>query len=602
MMAHVFAVALLPLLSLALSTQPTLVEVKLVQIDAEKAKQMHWGCVNACHPGWKSVEATCVAACDTAMQKCIDPKEIQTDAALCETTVLKKYEATKIDALRGKKKEPKVEQKGKAFLQVRRNIDDDNAEAAEMARLEAQSDKDMGEDDDDSKTDSDEKSDDDESFVQVSAKKGDGFDGFGTPDPFNQNDDDQVDAGEPNAPEQENPDEDANMVSDDDADDDDSFIQVSRNIDDDNAEAAEMARLEAQSDKDMGEDDDDSKTDSDEEKSDDEESFVQISAKKGDGFDGFGTPDPFNQNDDDQVDAGEPNAPDQENPNDDANMVSDDDADDDDSFVQVSRNIDDDNAEAAEMARLEAQSDKDMGEDDDDSKTDSGEDKSDDEESFVQVSAKKGDGFDGFGTPDPFNQNDDDQVDAGEPNAPDQENPNDDANMVSDDDSDDDDSFIQVSRNIDDDNTEAAEMAHLEAQSDKDMGEDDDDSKTDGDEEKSDDEESFVQVSSKKGDGFDGFGTPDPFNQNDDDQVDAGEPNAPDQENPNDDANMVSDDDADDDDSFIQVSRNIDDDNAEAAEMARLEAQSDKDMGEDDDESKTSEEQKFDEQWLARPS
>jgi len=44
--------------------------------------------------------------------------------------------------------------------------------------------------------------------------------------------------------------------------------------------------------------------------------------------------DPFNQNDDDQVDAGEPNAPDQENPNDDANMVSDDDADDDDSFVQ----------------------------------------------------------------------------------------------------------------------------------------------------------------------------------------------------------------------------------------------------------------------------
>jgi len=33
------------------------------------------------------------------------------------------------------------------------------------------------------------------------------------------------------------------------------------------------------------------------------------------------------------------------------------------------------------------------------------------------------------------------------------------------------------------------------------------------------------------------------------------------------------------------VTRNIDDDNAEAAEMARLEAQSDKDMGEDDDES-----------------
>jgi len=335
-----------------------------------------------------------------------------------------------------------------SFIQVSRNIDDDNAEAAEMARLEAQSDKDMGEDDDDSKTDSGEdKSDDEESFVQVGskvAKKGDGFDGFGTPDPFNQNDDDQVDAGEPNAPDRENPNDDANMVSDDDADDDDSFIQVSRNIDDDNAEAAEMARLEAQSDKDMGEDDDESKTDGDDEKSDDE------------------------------------------------------------SFVQLSRNIDDDNAEAAEMARLEAQSDKDMGEDDDETKSSEDDDKSDDE-SFVQTSSKKGDGFDGFGTPDPFNQNDDDQVDAGEPNAPDQENPNDDANMVSDDDADDDDSFVQVGSKV-----------------------------------------------AKKGDGFDGFGTPDPFNQNDDDQVDAGEPNAPDQENPNDDANMVSDDDADDDDSFVQ--------------------------------------------------
>ena len=36
--------------------------------------------------------------------------------------------------------------------------------------------------------------------------------------------------------------------------------------------------------------------------------------------------------------------------------------------------------------------------------------------------------------------------------------------------------------------------------------------------------------------------------------------------------------------SFIQVARNIDDDNAKAGEVARLEAQSDKDMGEDDDE------------------
>merc|ERR1719149_491812 len=64
---------------------------------------------------------------------------------------------------------------------------------------------------------------------------------------------------------------------------------------------AEMARLEAQSDKDMGEDDDETSS------SDDGE----------------------------------------------------------ESFVQVKKNIDDENAEAAEMARLEAQSDKDMGEDDD---------------------------------------------------------------------------------------------------------------------------------------------------------------------------------------------------------------------------------------------
>merc|ERR1719235_686989 len=77
--------------------------------------------------------------------------------------------------------------------------------------------------------------------------------------------------------------------------DEDSFIQVKRNIDDENAEAAEMARLEAQSDKDMGEDNDD---------------------------------------------AAETNG---------SGDAS-----------------DDENAEAAEMARLEAQSDKDIGEDNDD--------------------------------------------------------------------------------------------------------------------------------------------------------------------------------------------------------------------------------------------
>merc|ERR1719472_518710 len=131
---------------------------------------------------------------------------------------------------------------------------------------------------------SDEDADDDDSFVQVASKatkKGDGFDGFGTPDPFNQNDDDQVDAGEPNAPDQEDTNKDENMVTEEEANDDDSFVQVGSKV------------------------------------------------KKGDGFDGFGTPDPFNQNDDDEVDQGEPNAPDAEDPNQDANMVSEEDADDD---------------------------------------------------------------------------------------------------------------------------------------------------------------------------------------------------------------------------------------------------------------------------------
>jgi len=311
--------------------------------------------------------------------------------------------------------------------------------------------------------------------VQVSSKKkvskkGDGFDGFGAPDPFNQNDDDEVDQGEPNAPVKENPNDDANMVSGD--GDDDSFVQVSS----------------------------------------------KKVSKKGDGFDGFGAPDPFNQNDDDEVDQGEPNAPVKENPNDDANMVSGD--GDDDSFVQVSS----------------------------------------------KKVSKKGDGFDGFGAPDPFNQNDDDEVDQGEPNAPVKENPNDDANMVSGDG--DDDSFVQVSskkvsRKGDGfDGFGAPDPFNQNDDDEVDQGEpnapvkenpNDDANMVSGD----GDDDSFVQVSSKKvskkGDGFDGFGAPDPFNQNDDDEVDQGEPNAPVKENPNDDANMVSGD--GDDDSFIQTHR-----------------------------------------------
>jgi len=103
-----------------------------------------------------------------------------------------------------------------------------------------------------------------------------------------------LDQGEPNAPDAENPNEDANMVADGEEDDDDSFLQVASKV-----------------------------------------------AKKGDGFDGFGTPDPFNQNDDDQVDHihGEPNAPDAENPNEEANTVTDGEEDDDDSFLQVASKV-----------------------------------------------------------------------------------------------------------------------------------------------------------------------------------------------------------------------------------------------------------------------
>merc|ERR1719405_232648 len=122
-----------------------------------------------------------------------------------------------------------------AFLQIKRNIDDDNAQAAEMARMEDQADKIMGEDQDD----------------------------YGKSD-------DSEDSKEPGT---------------------DAFIQIKRNIDDDNAQAAEMARMEDQADKIMGEDQDES------------------------------------SQRDDSEDSKEPGA---------------------DSFLQIKRNIDDDNAQAAE--------------------------------------------------------------------------------------------------------------------------------------------------------------------------------------------------------------------------------------------------------------
>merc|ERR1719271_2186689 len=100
------------------------------------------------------------------------------------------------------------EDEPESFLQTGRNIDDDNAQAAEMARLEDQADKIMSEDDDEISKSSD---------------------------------------------------------SEDNEDEQESFLQTGRNIDDDNAQAAEMARLEDQADKMMGEDDDETSKSSDSE-------------------------------------------------------------------------------------------------------------------------------------------------------------------------------------------------------------------------------------------------------------------------------------------------------------------------------------------------
>jgi len=271
-MMRIVAIALLPLLtqaSLRIHAAPKAVPLvakvdnKQVHLNvAENKKTMHFGCVSACEPS--PIESKCATACEAEAYRCIDetgPNETPEDTKKCQDKVIANYQktkglppakegnATKGNATKAKEEPKKAKMflqvhnkswnksaaeekqrqcckrgktccnnpkgrqgKGKAFLQVK-NIDDDNAEAAEMARLEAQSDKDMGEDDDESKTDDDEEKSDDE----------------------------------------------------------ESFIQKSKNIDDDNAEAAEMARLEAQSDKDMGEDDDESKTDDDEDKSDDQE-------------------------------------------------------------------------------------------------------------------------------------------------------------------------------------------------------------------------------------------------------------------------------------------------------------------------------------------
>jgi hypothetical protein len=150
-------------------------------------------------------------------------------------------------------------------------------------------------------------------------KRGDGFDGFGKRVLSNQNDDAQDDAGESNAPVAENPDDDANKVSDDDDSDDVSFDAAScpfmaEKGDDDQVDAGESNAPVAENP-----DDDANKVSHDDDS--DDVSFVEVSpkkvAKKGNGFDEFGKPAPDNLNfHDDQVDAGKPNAPAAENPND----------------------------------------------------------------------------------------------------------------------------------------------------------------------------------------------------------------------------------------------------------------------------------------------
>merc|ERR1719379_2615423 len=161
----------------------------------------------------------------------------------------------------------------------------------------------------------------DNSFTQLSSKvtKGVGFDGFGDPDAQEDEEaDEEVDAGEPNAPplDSDTPEQEDNMV----AAGADSFMQAASKV------------------------------------------------SKGVGFDGFGDPDAQDEEEaDGEVDAGEPNAPpmDSDTPEGDSNMV----AAGDDSLVQLASKV------------------------------------------------TKGVGFDGFGDPDAQDDEEaDDEVDAGEPN------------------------------------------------------------------------------------------------------------------------------------------------------------------------------------------
>jgi len=281
-----------------------------VQLSAEQQKVMHSGCVNACSPS--PVESKCVTACEAEMYRCIDetgPNENEKDTKKCQDKTLKHYDETKGikkeeknttagNTTKGeaKKEEKKAEKKAKMFLQV---VDEDDEDAAEWGEEHEEEEEQSAVDDEDEGTVSlDETADEESADSGADAVL------------------EEADVGSEEAASEETEEE-------------ESFVQ--RNIDDDNAEAAEMAKLEDESDKLEGEDDTDSAAASD----DDEQS------------------------------------------------------EDDESFIQTSRNIDDDNAEAAEMAKLEDESDKLEGEDDTDSAAASDDDEqSEDDESFIQTKSE----------------------------------------------------------------------------------------------------------------------------------------------------------------------------------------------------------------------
>jgi len=222
---------------------------------------------------------------------------------------------------------PAAPEQAQNFLQIRRNIDDDNAQAAEMARLEDQADKMMGEDDDETSKSSD---------------------------------------------------------SEDNEYEPESFLQTGRNIDDDNAQAAEMAHMEDQADKMMGEDDDEMSKSSDNEENEDEPEFFLQTGRNIDDDNAQAAEmarledqaDKIMSEDDDEISK---------------SSDSEDNEDEPESFLQTGRNIDDDNAQAAEMARLEDQADKIMSEDDDEKTSKSSDSKAGSEDeagSFIQMKHK----------------------------------------------------------------------------------------------------------------------------------------------------------------------------------------------------------------------